>query len=68
MSERKKVPALLLLLFLGGFGAHRFYVGKIGTAILFMFTFGGAGIWAIVDLVSIISDSFTDIDGKQLQR
>ncbi len=32
-SERKRIPALLLLLFLGGFGAHRFYAGKIKSAI-----------------------------------
>ena len=68
MSERKMVPALLLLLFLGGFGAHRFYTGKIGTAILFMFTVGGLGIWYLVDLITIITGSFTDIDGKKLQR
>jgi TM2 domain-containing membrane protein YozV len=68
MSERKFVPALLLLLFLGGFGAHRFYVGKIGTGILFMFTLGGMGIWALVDLITLITGSFTDIDGKTLQR
>ncbi len=35
-SERKRIPALLLLLFLGGFGAHRFYVGKIKSAMVIL--------------------------------
>lgn len=35
-SDKKKVPALLLCLLLGGVGAHRFYVGKKRTATLFI--------------------------------
>ena len=39
-SEKSRTTTLLLCLFLGGFGAHRFYTGKIGTAILMLiFTF-----------------------------
>ena len=43
-SEKSFVAALLLLLLLGTFGAHRFYVGKPVTAILFIFTLGGLGL------------------------
>ena len=44
-SDKKILPAFLLCFFLGIFGAHRFYVGKIGTAIAQIFTLGGLGIW-----------------------
>jgi hypothetical protein len=44
-SEKRVLPAALLCFFLGVFGAHRFYVGKIGTGFLQLFTIGGLGIW-----------------------
>lgn len=50
---KDKLVALLLCLFLGEFGAHRFYEGKIGTAILYMFTWGLFGIGWLVDLIII---------------
>ncbi|MDG1127141.1 MAG: TM2 domain-containing protein [Hellea sp.] len=68
VSEKKMVPALLLALFLGTLGAHRFYVGKAGTAVLMIFTLGGFGIWLLIDMISIITGSFTDKDGKKLNR
>ena len=62
-SEKSFVATLLLLLLLGFFGAHRFYVGKPGTAILFMFTFGGVGFWSLYDLITIVTGKFKDSDG-----
>jgi len=35
-QPKSKLIALLLCLFAGGLGAHRFYVGKIGTGILML--------------------------------
>jgi TM2 domain-containing membrane protein YozV len=63
MSEKKRLPALLLCLFLGGLGIHRFYVGKIGTGILQLCTLGGLGIWVLIDLIMIIVGAFTDKEG-----
>lgn len=41
------------------FAAHRWYYGKpIGWNILFILTLGGLGIWAIIDLVNILTDNF----------
>ena len=40
--------------------------GKVGTGIAMIFTLGGLGIWVLVDLIMIITGSFTDIDGKVL--
>ena len=62
------VPAALLCFFLGGLGVHRFYVGKIGTGILMIFTLGGLGIWLIIDFVMILTGSFKDKKGKNLDR
>ena len=62
-SEKGFVPTLLLALFLGGLGAHRFFVGKIGTGIVQLLTLGGLGIWALIDLIMIIVGSFKDKQG-----
>ena len=62
-SEKNFVAALLLCLLLGGFGAHRFYVGKIGTGILQLITLGGLGIWTLIDLIMIAIGKFTDKEG-----
>jgi outer membrane murein-binding lipoprotein Lpp len=55
----EKIILLLLWFFLGGLAAHRWYKGKpVGWNILFIITAGGCGIWAIVDLVNILTDKF----------
>ena len=60
VSRKSKMTALLLCIFLGFFGAHHFYVGKTGTGLLFLFTFGLAGLGWIVDIFRIATGSFTD--------
>ena len=62
-SEKDFIAALLLCLLLGFVGVHRFYVGKIGTGILQLITFGGLGIWALIDLIMIAIGKFTDKSG-----
>lgn len=52
--EKNKWTALLLCFFLGCFGAHRFYEGKIGTGVLWLLTGGLAGIGAIVDFFILL--------------
>lgn len=58
--------AWLLSLLLGGLGVDRFYLGKTGTGILKLITFGGFGIWYLVDLILILTGSATDKSGHTL--
>lgn len=62
------LATLLLCIFLGGFGIHRFYVGKIGTGILWLCTLGCFGIGWLVDLVKIICGKFADKKGNLIQQ
>jgi hypothetical protein len=57
---------LLLSVFLGGFGVDRFYVGKTGTGIIKLLTFGGCGVWWLVDIILIATGTFTDANGQPL--
>ncbi len=66
MSEKSRLVVFLLCFFLGMFGVHRFYVGKIGTGVLMVITLGGLGIWALVDLIMIAIGSFSDKDGNKI--
>ena len=58
----------LLCLFCGGLGIHRYYVGKIGTGILYTLTVGLFGIGCLVDFIKILCGKFTDKDGNLIQR
>lgn len=66
ISDKRILPALLLCFFVGFLGVHRFYVGKVGTGILQLFTLGGFGIWAFIDFIMIVVGAFTDRDGRKL--
>nr|WP_303934994.1 TM2 domain-containing protein [Treponema denticola] len=63
-SPRKKGTMLLLCLFLGIFGIHRFYVGKYFTGILYALTMGLGYFGILFDLIMIVMGKFTDSDGK----
>ena len=59
-QDKDKWVGVALWFFLGWpFVAHRWYYGKpTGYNILFILTIGGLGIWAIVDLINMLTDNF----------
>ena len=66
-STKEWIICLLLCIFFGVWGAHRFYVRKTGTALLQLLTLGGLGIWYIIDIIMILVGEFTDADGKRIK-
>ena len=71
MNEQKSpkgfVPTLILCILLGCLGVHRFYVGKVVTGIIMILTFGGLGIWTLIDLIRIAVGSFKDSNGLSIK-
>ena len=65
-SQNQWIVVLLLAFFLGIIGAHRFYVGKNGTAVLMILTLGGFGIWLLYDLIVIITGNFKTKEGNKI--
>jgi TM2 domain-containing membrane protein YozV len=84
ISSKSRLAATLLAWFLGVFGAHRFYVGRTGTAVV-MLLLGIAGvatawiivgaplliavgIWAFVDFIMAVTGRMRDNEGKLIQK
>jgi TM2 domain-containing membrane protein YozV len=65
-SDRSRGVALALATVLGPFGAHRFYVGKVGTGVLQLVTFGGLGFWWLYDWILVVSGVFRDADNRRV--
>jgi hypothetical protein len=68
ISPKSKDVALILAIFLGYLGVHRFYVGKIGMGLLYLFTGGLFGIGWIWDIIKIVSGNFRDSHGLPLVK
>lgn len=65
---KNRLIALILCIigFFGFAGLHRMYVGKIGSGVLYLFTFGGFYIGTIIDTLSILGGHFKDKKGREL--
>ena len=66
-SDKSMTTAVLLGFFLGNLGIDRFYLGYTGLGILKLLTFGGCGIWGIVDIVLIATRKLPDSTGRPLR-
>ena len=53
MKSKSAAYLLWFLSIFGWLGFHRFYLGKVGTGILWIFTFGCLGIGALIDLFTL---------------
>lgn len=62
-SPKSKAVVLPLCIFLGMFGVHRYYVGKIGTGVIWTLTAGCFGIGWIVDIFTVALGGFYDVNG-----
>ena len=65
-SSKSYVTTLLLSFFLGSLGVDRFYLGQTGLGIGKLLTFGGCGIWTLIDFILIAMRKVTDSDGNPL--
>jgi TM2 domain-containing membrane protein YozV len=61
---QSQIIALVLCLLVGGLGIHRFYLGYIWQGVVQLLTFGGFGIWVLIDLIRIITGSLGPKDGS----
>ena len=62
------MTTLLLCIFLGWLGVHRFYTGHIAIGVIQLLTGGGCGIWWLIDFIMILTDSYKDSNGFPLVR
>jgi TM2 domain-containing membrane protein YozV len=73
-GDKNQLVALLLAIFLGALGIHRFYIGRTGTALLqlllfvlglfLLFPLYALAIWILVDIILIVTGNLTPKNGS----
>ena len=63
-TGKSQVVALILVLLVGGLGIHRFYLGYTWQGVVQLLTLGGLGIWALIDLIRIVTGDLQPKDGS----
>jgi hypothetical protein len=67
-GQKSWMTTLLLAIFVGWAGVHRFYTGHTLLGVLQLITCGGGGIWQLVDIIFILMGKYTDAQGRPLQK
>jgi len=67
-NSKDWMTTLLLNIFLGYLGVHRFYTGHSGIGVIQLLTFGGCGIWTLIDFIEIVTHKFKDSEGNLLVK
>jgi TM2 domain-containing membrane protein YozV len=67
-KQKSWMVAFLLSIFLGFFGADRFYIGRTRSAIVKLVTLGCLGVWWLSDIILIASDYRKDANGQPLKH
>ena len=67
-QQKDWLTTLLLCIFLGGLGVHRFYTGHTVYGVIQLLTAGGCGIWWLIDILLIVTNSYTDSNGVPLRK
>lgn len=62
------MTTLLLALFAGWAGVHRFYTGHTMIGVIQLLTCGGMGFWSLLDIIFIVTGKYTDAQGRPLQK
>lgn len=65
-SSRSYILTMLLAFFVGWLGIHRFYTGYIVIGVIQLLTLGGCGLWALIDVISLVLNKYKDADGNEL--
>ncbi|MEZ7993873.1 MAG: TM2 domain-containing protein [Candidatus Poseidoniaceae archaeon] len=65
-SEKDWIITLVLAFLVGTFGIDRFYSGSILLGVLKLFTFGGLGLWWLIDLIMLVTGSYKDGNGNPI--
>jgi len=66
-GSRDYLVAAMLSLFLGPLAIDRFYLGYTGLGVVKLLTLGGFGIWALIDLILIVTNEMKDSDGRTMR-
>ncbi|MCL2633939.1 MAG: TM2 domain-containing protein [Oscillospiraceae bacterium] len=61
---KNKTVAIVLAILVGEFGIDRFYTGHIGLGVVKLLTFGGFGIWWLIDIIMLLTGKYEPKNGS----